>query len=560
MDHLRTKGDSRVSTTDGASQAADTAAERKPIKRALISVWYKDGLESLAKALRDAGVEIVATSSTAQFMETVGPPVKRVEELTGFGESFDGRVKTLHPNVHAALLADLTNPGHVRQLEELGIEPFDLLISNLYPFQKTVESGASAAECIEKIDIGGPAMVRAAAKNHASVAVIITPGDYGVVHNALRLGGFTLSDRQAMAARAFAEIADYDLAVAQWTAANLVELEGTAPGAQCWPEFAGVTGWRKTALRYGENPHQAAALYIDPHSQPGLARAEQLSGKEMSYNNYVDADAAWAACNAYDGVACVAIIKHSNPCGIAISTVSVADAHRKAHACDPVSAYGGVIAVNTTVTAEMARQLDGVFTEVIVAPAYDDEAEEILTAKKTLRVLVAPQWNPTGVELRQVSGGFLAQTRDTMQADGDDVVNWRLVSGPAATPEQLDDLEFAWGAVKYAKSNAILLARDGGAVGIGMGQVNRVDSCRLAVSRANTLGAGGDDPAPERARGAVAASDAFFPFADGLQLLIDAGVTAVVQPGGSIRDEESIAAAQAAGITMYLTGSRHFWH
>ena len=533
--------------------------ERKPIKRALISVWYKDGLEQLARALRDAGVEIVATGSTAQFLETVGPPVKRVEELTGFGESLDGRVKTLHPAVHAALLADMANPDHVRQLQALDIEPFDLLISNLYPFQQTVASGASVEECIEKIDIGGPAMVRAAAKNHGSVAVVITPTDYGVVHNALRLGGFTLSDRRAMAARAYAEIADYDLAIAQWTAANLVPLEDTAPGAECWPEFAGVTGWRKSALRYGENPHQAAALYIDPHAEPGLARAEQLGGKEMSYNNYVDADAAWAACNAYDGVACVAIIKHNNPCGIAISTVSVADAHRKAHACDPVSAYGGVIAVNTTVTGEMARQLDGVFTEVIVAPAYDDEAEEILTAKKNLRVLVAPPFNPTSVELRQVSGGFLAQTRDTMHADGDDVANWRLAAGAPATPEQLDDLEFAWGAVKYAKSNAILLARDGAAVGIGMGQVNRVDSCRLAISRANTL-AGTDSEPAERARGAVAASDAYFPFADGLQLLIDAGVTAVVQPGGSIRDEQSIEAAKAAGITMYFTGSRHFWH
>jgi len=533
--------------------------ERKPIKRALISVWYKDGLEQLARALRDAGVEIVATGSTAQFLETVGPPVKRVEELTGFGESLDGRVKTLHPAVHAALLADVANPDHVRQLQALDIEPFDLLISNLYPFQQTVASGASVEECIEKIDIGGPAMVRAAAKNHGSVAVVITPTDYGVVHNALRLGGFTLSDRRAMAARAYAEIADYDLAIAQWTAANLVPLEDTAPGAECWPEFAGVTGWRKSALRYGENPHQAAALYIDPHAEPGLARAEQLGGKEMSYNNYVDADAAWAACNAYDGVACVAIIKHNNPCGIAISTVSVADAHRKAHACDPVSAYGGVIAVNTTVTGEMARQLDGVFTEVIVAPAYDDEAEEILTAKKNLRVLVAPPFNPTSVELRQVSGGFLAQTRDTMHADGDDVANWRLAAGAPATPEQLDDLEFAWGAVKYAKSNAILLARDGAAVGIGMGQVNRVDSCRLAISRANTL-AGPDSEPAERARGAVAASDAYFPFADGLQLLIDAGVTAVVQPGGSIRDEQSIEAAKAAGITMYFTGSRHFWH
>jgi phosphoribosylaminoimidazolecarboxamide formyltransferase / IMP cyclohydrolase len=544
MDRLRTKGDSRVSTTAAPE-------ERKPIKRALISVWYKEGLEQLAKALREAGVEIVATGNTAQFLDTIGPPVQRVEELTGFGETLDGRVKTLHPKIHAALLADLTNPDHAAQLDKLGIEPFDLLISNLYPFQQTVASGASVDECVEKIDIGGPAMVRAAAKNHKNVAVVITPSDYRVVHNALQLGGFTASDRRAMAARAFAEIADYDLAVAEWTAATLVPLEQSGG----WPEFAGISGWRKTALRYGENPHQAAALYLDPNAEPGLAGAEQLSGKEMSYNNYVDADAAWNACNAYDGVACVAIVKHNNPCGIAISTVSVADAHRKAFDCDRTSAFGGVIAVNSTVTAEMARQLDGVFTEVIIAPAYDDEAQAILTAKKNLRVLIAPQWNPTGVELKQVSGGFLAQTRDTMQADGDDVANWRLVAGNPATAEQLDDLEFAWGAVKYAKSNAILLARDGAAVGIGMGQVNRVDASRLAVTRANTLLDGA-----ERSRGAVAASDAYFPFADALQVLIDAGVTAVVQPGGSIRDEDSIAAAQTAGITMYMTGSRHFWH
>jgi phosphoribosylaminoimidazolecarboxamide formyltransferase/IMP cyclohydrolase len=536
--------------------STEATAERKPIKRALISVTDKAGLEGLAKALRRAGVEIFATGSTAAFLETVGPPVHHVEDLTGFGEALGGRVKTLHPNVHAALLADMTNPDHVQELEKLGIEPFDLLVSNLYPFQRTVASGASLTEVIENIDIGGPAMVRAAAKNHNSVAVVVAPQDYTVIHSALKLGGFTLTERRAMAARAYAEIADYDLAIAQWTGANLVELEPTAPGANCWPEFGGVAGWRVANLRYGENPHQAAALYIEPWGPAGLARAQQLGGKEMSYNNYVDADAAWAACNTYEGVACVAIVKHNNPCGLAISAESVADAHRKAHACDPVSAYGGVIAANTVVTAEMARQLDGVFTEVIVAPGYEDEALAILTAKKNLRTLVAPAWQPQGVELKQISGGFLAQTRDMLQADGDYVDNWRLVSGEPATPEQLDDLEFAWGAVKFAKSNAILLAKDGAAVGIGMGQVNRLDSARLAVSRANTLAEDG----AERARGAVAASDAFFPFPDGLQILIDAGVTAVVQPGGSIRDEEVIAAAQAAGITMYFTGSRHFWH
>jgi phosphoribosylaminoimidazolecarboxamide formyltransferase / IMP cyclohydrolase len=533
----------------------EAAAERKPIKRALISVTDKSGLDGLAKALRRAGVEIFATSSTAAYLDTIGPPVNRVEDLTGFGEALGGRVKTLHPNVHAGLLADTTNPEHVAELEKLGIEPFDLLVSNLYPFQKTVASGAAPEEVVENIDIGGPAMVRAAAKNHNSVAVVVAPQDYSVIHAALKLGGFTLTERRAMAARAFAEIADYDLAIAQWTGANLVELEPTAPGANCWPEFGGVAGWRIANLRYGENPHQAAALYIDPWGPAGLARSQQLGGKDMSYNNYVDADAAWAACNAYEGVACVAIVKHNNPCGIAISLESVADAHRKAHACDPVSAYGGVIAANTVVTEEMARQLDGVFTEVIVAPGYTDEALAILTAKKNLRTLVAPEWQLQNVELKQISGGFLAQTRDLLQAEGDYVDNWRLVAGEPASDQQLDDLEFAWGACKFVKSNAILIAKDGAAVGIGMGQVNRVDSAKLAVSRANTLAEG-----VERTRGAVAASDAYFPFPDGLEILIEAGVTAVVQPGGSIRDEQVIEAAKKAGITMYFTGSRHFWH
>jgi phosphoribosylaminoimidazolecarboxamide formyltransferase / IMP cyclohydrolase len=524
-------------------------SERRPIRRALVSVWDKTGLEGLATVLRRHNVEIVSTGTTAHRLQLNGPPVTKVEELTGFPETLDGRVKTLHPKVHAGLLADMRLESHQAQLAELGIEPFDLLISNLYPFSETVASGASMDECIEKIDIGGPAMVRAAAKNHANVAVITSPADYSLVSAALEAGGFTLEERRALAARAFADIADYDMAVARWCATELTPLEPAAPGANSWPEFTGAALWRTNVLRYGENPHQAAALYIEPAGAPGLARSEQLGGKEMSYNNYVDADAAWRAANDFDGVHTVAIVKHANPCGIAISTTSVADAHAKAHACDPVSAYGGVIAVNGEVTAELAGQLAGVFTEVIVAPSYEPAALEVLLAKKNLRVLRAPGYTPDSIELRQISGGFLAQTRDTFSAHGDDVANWTLAAGEAAPDGVLDDLEFAWGAVRAVKSNAILLAKAGATVGVGMGQVNRVDSCKLAVTRAG-----------DRARGSVAASDAYFPFADGLQLLVDAGVTAIVQPGGSIRDEEVIAAAKAAGVTMYFTGARHFAH
>ncbi|HCU52513.1 MAG TPA: bifunctional phosphoribosylaminoimidazolecarboxamide formyltransferase/inosine monophosphate cyclohydrolase [Micromonosporaceae bacterium] len=510
------------------------------IRRALISVYDKTGLDELAQTLAAAGVQIVSTGSTAAQIEAAGVAVTRVEELTGFPECLDGRVKTLHPKVHAGLLADVRLDSHRAQLAELEIEPFDLLISNLYPFQQTVASGASVEECVEQIDIGGPAMVRAAAKNHANVAVVTTPLLYDLVASALERGGFTAEERRLLAARAFADIAEYDVAVAEWCAQEL------APSEQWWPDFGGLAIRRSATLRYGENPHQKAALYTDSGAR-GLAQAEQLGGKEMSYNNFIDADAAWRTVHDFF-LPAVAIIKHQNPCGIAVGN-DVADAHRKAHACDPVSAFGGVIAVNSPVTVDLAKQVSEIFTEVIVASSYEDGAVDILSAKKNLRILRAPAYAPSVVELRQISGGYLTQTRDDFGAPGDDVENWRLVAGAPATPEQLDDLEFAWGAVRAVKSNAILLASGGASVGVGMGQVNRVDSCRLAVTRAG-----------DRAKGSVAASDAYFPFPDGLQVLIDAGVTAVVQPGGSIRDELAIEAANAAGITMYLTGSRHFYH
>jgi len=510
------------------------------IRRALISVFDKTGLDDLVNRLHGGGVEIVSTGSTAARIAESGVPVTRVEELTGFPETLDGRVKTLHPKVHAGLLADLRLETHRAQLAELEIEPFDLLVSNLYPFQQTVASGASLEECIENIDIGGPAMVRAAAKNHANVAVVTTPLYYDLVASALERGGFTDDERRMLAARAFADIAVYDMAVATWYAQEL------SPAEQFWPDFAGVALRRSSSLRYGENPHQKAAVYV-PDGVQGLAQAQQLGGKEMSYNNYLDADAAWRTAHDFE-LPTVAIIKHQNPCGIAIGK-DVAEAHRKAHACDPVSAYGGVIAVNSTVTVELAKQVAEIFTEVIVAPSYEEGALDLLSAKKNLRILRAPGFAASPVELRQISGGYLVQTRDDFSAPGDEVENWRLVSGDPAKASTLDDLEFAWGAVRAVKSNAILLVSDGASVGVGMGQVNRVDSARLAVARAG-----------DRAKGSVAASDAYFPFPDGLQILIDAGVTAVVQPGGSIRDKVVIEAAKAAGITMYLTGSRHFYH
>jgi phosphoribosylaminoimidazolecarboxamide formyltransferase/IMP cyclohydrolase len=513
---------------------------RRPIKRALLSVYDKTGLVELARALHAAGVQVVSTGSTASTVEKAGVPVTRVEELTGFPECLDGRVKTLHPKVHAGLLADLRLPAHEAQLAELGVEPFDLLVSNLYPFTETVASGASVDECVEQIDIGGPAMVRAAAKNHPSVAVVTAVGAYPLILDALGNGGFTLMQRKLLAARAFADIAEYDVAVANWCATTLAPAE--------WPEFAGIALRREAALRYGENPHQQAALYVDPAAPAGLAQAEQLHGKEMSYNNYVDADAAWRSANDFTEP-CVAIIKHANPCGIAIGA-DVADAHRKAHACDPVSAFGGVIAVNQEVTAELAKQVAEIFTEVIVAPSFAPDALDVLREKKNLRLLVAPAWNPPPAEIRQVGGGVLVQTADRIDAAGDDPANWTLATGAPASEETLRDLAFAWRAIRSVKSNAILLAHDGATVGVGMGQVNRVDSAHLAVNRAG----------PDRARGSVAASDAFFPFPDGLEVLIAAGVTAVVQPGGSIRDQQVIEAAEKAGLTVYLTGTRHFYH
>ena len=517
---------------------------RRPVRRALISVYDKTGLVDLARGLHAAGVALVSTGSTAKAIAAQDIPVTPVEELTGFPEVLDGRVKTLHPRVHAGLLADRRKAEHQAALTELGIEPFELVVVNLYPFSETVDSGAAIDECVEQIDIGGPAMLRAAAKNHPSVAVVVDPLGYDGVLAAVADGGFTLSQRKRLAAAAFRHSAEYDVAVAGWMTSTLAPEEPR----QALPEWVGRTYRRTAQLRYGENPHQQAALYNDATAWPGLAQAEQLHGKEMSYNNFTDADAAWRA--AFDHQqTCVAIIKHANPCGIAVSTTSVADAHRKAHACDPLSAFGGVIAANTEVSVEMAEYVSSIFTEVVVAPGYQPGAVDVLARKKNVRILIASEPLRGGNEMRQISGGLLIQQRDQVNAPGDDPANWTLAAGSAADPAMLADLAFAWRTCRAVKSNAIVIATGGATVGIGMGQVNRVDAARLAVER------GG-----ERVRGAAAASDAFFPFPDGLQTLTRAGVTAVVHPGGSVRDDEVTAAAAEAGVTLYLTGARHFAH
>ena len=507
------------------------------IKRALISVSDKTGLIELATALTEAGVQLVSTGSTAKQIASAGMAVKEVSEVTGFPESLDGRVKTLHPNIHGGILADRRLENHNQELKELNIEAFELVVVNLYPFVETVASGATGDAAIEQIDIGGPAMVRAAAKNHANVAIVVNPGNYPKLIDSLNSGGTSLKLRQTLAQQAFAHTASYDTAVASFLAREF--------GNETKPDSITITLTKDQDLRYGENSHQQAALYLSSDSS-GVAAAIQHSGKQMSYNNFVDADAALRA--AYDFQApAVAIIKHANPCGIAIGD-DVAAAYQAAHETDPISAFGGVIATNTEVTKAMALAMAEVFTEVIIAPSFSPAALETLSKKKNLRILsLAKPYLRPAMDLRQVSGGMLVQDSDGFESFSSE--NWQLVAGKNVDASQLRDLEFAWVACRSVKSNAILLAKNLAAVGIGMGQVNRVDSCRLAITRAG-----------DRVMGSVAASDAFFPFADGLEVLMDAGVSAVVQPGGSVRDEEVIAAANRAGVSMYFTGERHFFH
>ena len=550
-----------------------STAERRPIRRALLSVFDKTGIVDLARTLAEQGAEIVSTGSTASTIRDAGIAVTEVEAVTGFPEMLDGRVKTLHPRVHGGILADQRLESHRDQLAEHDIAPFDLVVVNLYPFAETVAAGGSFAEIIEKIDVGGPTMVRGAAKNFASVAVVVDPEGYPIAAEAAEEGGFTLAERQELATIAFTRTAEYDEAISDWMLGQLAEDDAPAePEVEADEEEipsildlsdadAAELGITAT-LRYGENPHQRARLAVTDETVPGIAGAEQLGGKAMSYNNYVDADAAVRAAHDHARPA-VAVVKHNNPCGVAVvdEGQDIALAHARAHGTDPVSAYGGVIAANRTVTLAMAQQVKPIFTEVILAPGYEDEALELLRTKKNLRILKLEGEYSRGVEMREIWGGMLIQDADRIDAGGDAPAGWTLAAGEAADEATLADLEFAWRAVRAVKSNAILLAADGAAVGIGMGQVNRLDSCRLAVARANSLGEHAEgEAAPERARGAVAASDAFFPFADGAQILLDAGVRAIVQPGGSIRDDEVIEACRAAGVTLYLTGTRHFAH
>ena len=514
-------------------------SNRKPIRRALISVYDKTGLVELGAALADSGVEILSTGSTAKTLAAAGISVTAVEDYTGFPEMMGGRVKTLHPRIHGGILADQNNPEHLAAIAAHDIAPFDLIVINLYPFAQTIASTTDFAECIEQIDIGGPSMLRGAAKNHSSVAVISNPAQYPFLLSSIAAGGFTLPERTRLAMETFRVTAEYDAAIATWLGQQL----------DVDDEWKAAIFHRIAPLRYGENPHQKASVYSNAASwiAPGIAQAIQLHGKEMSFNNYTDADA--AVRSAYDHAEpCVAIIKHANPCGIAIGA-TIAQAYAKAHACDPVSAFGGVVATNRPVSLEMATALSEIFTEVIVAPSYSDGAVEVLSKKPSIRILTLAHFVNSAVERRPISGGLLIQETDLVDAPGDDASAWTQVSGGEVSDAMLADLQFAWRAIRAVKSNAILLAHDGASVGVGMGQVNRVDSARLSVSRAGA-----------RAAGAVASSDAFFPFADGLQILIDAGVSAVVQPGGSVRDEEVIAAAKAAGIVMFFTGVRHFSH
>jgi len=532
------------------------------IKRALVSVSDKTGLVELATALAAAGVEIVSTGGSAAAIAAAGIPVTEVGDVTGYPESLDGRVRTLHPVIHSGLLADLRLESHETELASQGIAPFELVVSNLYPFVATIAAGVTGDAAIEQIDIGGPAMVRASAKNHANVAIVTSPSAYPAIVAALAAGGTTLAQRRDLASEAFAHTAAYDAAVSQWFAANVASAAVADPASAAEPASVAeaveasevadtftVTASLKNVLRYGENSHQTAALYVSENGH-GIAQAEQLHGKEMSYNNFVDADAAVRAAWDFDEPA-VAIIKHANPCGIAVARGSgdaIASAHKRAHECDPLSAFGGVIAANRTLTLAAAESIVGIFTEVVVAPDFEPAALELLSTKKNLRLLKLPAdfTRPT-TEFKQISGGLLVQSVDNY--DNFDSSTWTLAAGEEADDATRADLEFAWRAVRAVKSNAILLADDGASVGVGMGQVNRVDSCELAVSRAG-----------DRASGSVAASDAFFPFADGLEVLLAAGVRAVVQPGGSIRDEDVIAAAKKAGVTMYFTGERHFFH
>ena len=517
-----------------------------PIRRALLSVSDKTGIVDLARGLADHGVELVSTGGTAKALRDAGLAVRDISELTGFPEMMDGRVKTLHPNVHGGLLAVRDDAAHVASMEEHGIGAIDLVVVNLYPFEATVAKGAERDEVIENIDIGGPSMVRSAAKNHAFVAIVTDPADYALVSG----GSTTLADRRKLAAKAYATTAAYDGAIATWF--------GTVDQGEAFPETLPITLKRGPELRYGENPHQSAAFYTSGGTAArGIGQARQVQGKGLSYNNLNDADAALDLVSEFrDAAPTCVIVKHANPCGVATGA-SLAEAYEAAFACDTVSAFGGIIALNRPLDGATARAIAGIFTEVVVAPDADEEAQAIFAAKKNLRLLLTgelPDPARTGLLAKAITGGWLVQTRDNASNP-----ELKVVTKRAPTEQELIDCRFAWTIAKHVKSNAIVYAKDGSTAGIGAGQMNRLESARIAAWKAKDAADKAGWPTP-RTIGSAVASDAFFPFADGLLAAVEAGATAVIQPGGSIRDDEVIAAADAAGLAMVFTGVRHFRH
>jgi phosphoribosylaminoimidazolecarboxamide formyltransferase/IMP cyclohydrolase len=525
----------------------------RPISRAIISVSDKTGLVEFARRLEGYGIEFVSTGGTARALSQAGLKVGDVSDLTGFPEMMDGRVKTLHPKIHGGLLAVRHNAEHIRTMQDHHIPTIDLVVVNLYPFEATAAKGLSFDDCLENIDIGGPALIRSAAKNHADVAVIVEPQDYAVLLDELSAhqGMTSQALRRRLAAKAFARTAAYDAAISNWFAEELSDAA---------PDFRAFGGRLVQALRYGENPHQSATFYRTPEVRPGVAASRQVQGKQLSYNNINDTDAAYECVAEFDPLrtAACAIIKHANPCGVA-QAASLVEAYRKALACDPASAYGGIVALNRSLEADGARAITEIFTEVIIAPAASAEAIAIVGAKKNLRLLIAgslPDPRAAGLMLKSVAGGLLVQSRDNAVVDE---MPLTTVTKRAPTPAELADLRFAFAVAKHVKSNTIVYAKDGATVGIGAGQMSRVDAARIAARKAMDAAQEAGLPAPLTI-GSVVASDAFFPFADGLLVAIEAGATAVIQPGGSMRDHEIIKAADDHGIAMVFTGTRHFRH
>jgi len=529
------------------------ASHPRRITRALLSVSDKTGLADFAHALAGYGVELISTGGTAKALQDAGLKVTDVAALTGFPEMMDGRVKTLHPKVHGGLLGVRANKEHAAAMEKHGIKPIDLLVVNLYPFEATVAKGASFDDCIENVDIGGPAMIRAAAKNHADVTVVVEPADYEKLLSELALhnGMTTLELRQKLAAKAYARTAAYDAAISNWFADTLHDAA---------PDYRAFGGSLKQALRYGENPHQSAAFYSAPGERFGVTTARQLQGKQLSYNNINDTDAAYECVAEFDPrrtAACV-IVKHANPCGVAEGD-SLLEAYRQALACDPVSAFGGIVALNGKLDAEAAKAITEIFTEIIIAPEASDEAIKIVAAKKNLRLLLAgglPDPRASGLTVKSVAGGLLVQSRDNAVVDE---MQLRCVTKRAPSEAELADLRFAFRVAKHVKSNTIVYAKDRATVGIGAGQMSRVDAARIAARKAQDAAEAEKLPAP-RTKGSVVASDAFFPFPDGLLVAIEAGATAVIQPGGSVNDDKVIAAADEHNVAMVFTGTRHFRH